>query len=176
MRVRRMLVVGFVWVVAAGTIACSSSSSSSSSTAGSPEKAAAAPAASQSAAADKPVPHACDVLTKEDAQAVFGPEGIVERAGDVDCDLKTPKLLGPSITVRIEPVSDTWDGGDMMMQMDKTARKVPDVGDGGYSHSGGTIVFKKGAYEVSVITSVYKGDKSKYEAAHLIAERIAPRL
>jgi hypothetical protein len=173
MRVRRMLVIGFVWVAAAGIIACSSSSSSSP--AGSPEKAAAAPAPSQ-AAATKTLPHACDILTTADAQLVFGTEGVVERAGDVDCDLKTPKLLGPSITVRIEPLPDTWDGGDMMMQMDKTAQKVPDVGDGGYSHSGGTIVFKKGAFEVSVITSVYKGDKTKYEAAHLIAERIAARL
>jgi hypothetical protein len=175
MRIHRTMLLGSLSTALVMSIACSSSSSSSSS--GSPETAAAAPA-SAAAPAAKPaaVPHACDLLKTEDAQAVLGPAGMVKRAGEVNCDLTTPNPLGPSIEVKIQPLSDEWDGGETMMMLDKQAKKVPDIGDGGYTFGGGTIVFKKGAFEVSVITSVYKGDMSKYDAARLIAERLATRL
>lgn len=59
------------------------------------------------------------------------------------------------------------------MKFDKDAKKVDGIGDGGYTFGGGTIVFKKGNAEVSVITSTYEGAISKFDAAKIIAERIA---
>ncbi len=139
---------------------------------GAAESGLAAPAAQPAAApASKGLPHACDLLTAKDAEAVLGPGATVKRDSEDTCDLVTPNPLGPTVSIKIEELSDTWDGGDFMTTMDKEARKLPDIGEGGYTYMGGSIVFKKGRAEVSVITSNYKGSLSKLDAAKLIATR-----
>lgn len=141
---------------------------------GAAESAAPAAAAEPAAApSSKALPHACDLLTAKDAEAVLGPGATVTRDSEDTCDLVTPSPLGPTISIKIEELSDTWDGGDMMLTMDKDAKKVPDIGEGGYTFMGGSIVFKKGRAEVSVFTTNYKGALSKFDAAKLIATRVA---
>ena len=131
---------------------------------------AAEPAATPSPEA---LPHACDLLTATDAEAVLGPGATVTRDSEDTCDLVTPNPLGPTVSIKIEELSDTWEGGDTMIAMDKDARKLPDIGEGGYTYMGGSIAFKKGKAEVSVITSNYRGPLSKFDAAKLIATRVA---
>jgi hypothetical protein len=171
MIIRRPFIVAVLCLAFAGLIACSTPAPTSGGAdqAGSPAPAA-APAAPQ---AGKPLPHACDLLTPKDAEAVLGPGASVTRDSESTCDLVTPSAVGPTVSIKIEELSDTWDGGDFMMSTDKTAQKLPDIGDGGYSYMDGSIVFKKGNAEVSVITSNYRGSLSKLDAAKLIAARVA---
>jgi hypothetical protein len=135
---------------------------------------AAEPAATPSSNA---LPHACDLLTAKDAEDVLGPGATVTRDSEDTCDLVTPSApLGPTLSIKIEELTDTWDGGDTMMAMDKNVRKLPDIGEGGYTYAGGSIAFKKGKAEVSVIMSNYKGPLSKFDAAKLIATRVAAKM
>ncbi len=173
MIVRRLILSAGVCAVAVGVLACSSSTPpAGNAPAGSTETSA---PASTPAAAAKPasVPHACNLLKDADAVAVLGEGASLKRDSESSCTLETPKPLGPSIEVKIEPLSDSWDAGDMMAKFDKSVRKLPDLGDGGYTFMGGSIVFKKGPWEVTVITSTYKGDKSPYEAGRMVADRVA---
>jgi len=173
MTIRRVITLAVACVAVVGLVACSKPApTGGGGTAAEP--AAAAPASSPAVESSSgALPHACDLLTAKDAEAVLGPGATVKRDSVTTCDLVTPNPLGPSVSVKIEELSDTWDGGDTMMMMDKEARKLPDVGEGGYTYMGGSIVFKKGKAEVSVITSNYKGALSKLDAAKLIAGRVA---
>ncbi len=170
MMVRPMLVTASVCAVALGVFACSSSTPpAGKSSAGSPEASAPAATAAKPAVA----PHGCTLLKAQDAEAVLGAGARLNRDSENSCILETPNPLGPVVEVKIERLSDVWDAGETMMKFDKTARQLPEIGDGGYTYMGGSIVFKKGAWEVSVITSAYKGDKTQFDAAKLIAERVA---
>ena len=175
MTIRRTITLAVACVGVVGLVACSKPAP----TAGggtAVEPGAAAPASAPAAeSSSNALPHACDLLTAKDAEAVLGPGATVKRDSVSTCDLVTsdPYGLGPTISIKIEELSDTWDGGDLMMTVDKGARKLPDIGEGGYTYMGGSIVFKKGKAEVSVITSAYKGALSKFDAAKLIAERVA---
>ena len=106
---------------------------------------------------------------------MLGPGATLVRDSEDTCDLagRNEFGLGPTFSVKIAELPDTWDGGDTMMAMDKDAKKLPDIGDGGYTYMGGSIVFKKGNAEVSVITSNDKGALSKFDAARLVAARVA---
>jgi len=53
---------------------------------------------------------------------------------------------------------------------------VTGIGEGGYTFMGGSIVFAKGRAQVTVVTSVYKGPMSKFEAAQIIAKKVAGAL
>jgi len=171
MNIRCLSVFAVTCLVGFSLVACSKPASS---TGGAAESGSAA-SASQPAAApvSKPLPHACDLLTVNDAEAVFGVGAKLVRDSEDTCDLATSEPLGPTVSVKIEELSDTWDGGETMMAMDKEARKLPDIGDGGYTYMGGSIVFRKGNAEVSVITSNYRGSLSKFDAAKLIATKVA---
>ncbi len=176
MSLRRVLVVPCVLAVVA-LAACSSSSKAPSPAADASAKAG-APAAAASTPADssKPIPHPCTLLTPQDGEAVLGAGATVKRNSEDSCILETQNALGPVVEVKIEAAPDTWDGGEMMMKFDKTAKKVEGLGDGAYTYSGGSIVFKKGAAQVSVLTTAYKGAMSKFDAARLIAERVAAKM
>ncbi len=169
--IRRPFIVVILCLAFAGLVACSTPAPTSD---GAAQAGSAAPASTPAAPqAGKPIPHACNLLTPKDAEAVLGPGARLVRDSDTTCDLATASALGPTVSIKIEELSDTWDGGDFMISMDKTAQKLPEIGDGGYSYMDGSIVFKKGNAEVSVITSNYKGALSKLDAAKLIATRVA---
>jgi hypothetical protein len=171
MIIRRPFVVAVTCLAVISLVACSKPAPPSG---GATESGSAAPASEPAAApAPKALPHACDLLTAKDAEAVLGPGARLIRDSEDTCDLATPSELGPTVSIKIEELSDTWDGGDFMMTMDKEAKKLPDIGDGGYTYMGGSIVFKKGKAEISVITSNYKGSLSKLDAAKLIATKVA---
>jgi hypothetical protein len=171
MNMRRLSVFAVTCLAVFNLVACSKPAPPAG---GATESGSAAPVAQPAAApASKALPHACDLLTAKDAEAVFGQGAKLVRDSVDTCDLATANPVGPSISVKIEELSDTWDGGETMMAMDKDARKVPDVGEGGYTFMGGSIVFKKGHAEVSVITSNYRGSLSKFDAARLIATKVA---
>ncbi len=175
MSLRRFFVATCVLAVALA--ACSGSSKAPSpADDGSAKSAATATAARTAAASPKAIPDPCTLLTAQDAEAVLGTGANVKRNSVDSCILETPNPLGPVVEVKIEAVSDTWDGGEMMMKFDKTAKKVDGLADGGYTYSGGSIVFKKGAAQVSVITSAYKGSMSKFDAAKLIADRVVGKM
>jgi hypothetical protein len=172
MMTRRLFAIILTGLTVVALNACSKEAppaggSTATTSAGTSDQPAAAPAA-------KPIPHACDLLTVKDAEAVMGPGARLVRDSSDTCDLATASELGPTISVKIEELSDTWDGGDTMAAMDKDVKKLPDIGDGGYSYMGGSIAFKKGKAEVSVITSNYRnGPLSKIDAARLVATKVA---
>jgi hypothetical protein len=172
----RMFVVACIFLIAIAPSGCSSSAPGGN--AGqAPQAAASATTPAASAPAAEPaaptlLPQACKLLTVKDAEDVLGPGATLKQDNESLCVLETPKPLGPSIDVRVGELSSTWDGGEMMMKFDKEAKTVAGIGDGAYTFGGGTIVFKKGNLEVSVITSAYTGTKSKFDAAKLIAERL----
>ena len=168
MTVRRPLAFSLTCLAIISLVACSKPAPPAEGAAESSPAAAAA-----AVPASKALPHACDLLTAKDAEAVLGPGATTTRDSEDTCDLVTPSPLGPTVSIKIEELTDTWDGGDTMLTMDKEAKKLPDVGEGGYTFMGGSIVFKKGNAEVSVITSNYKGALSKFDAAKLIATRVA---
>ena len=171
MPIRRPFVFAVTCVAVISLVACSKPAPPSG---GAAESGSAAPASESAAApAAKALPHACKLLTVKDAEEVFGPGARLIRDSEDTCDLATAGELGPTISVKIEELSDTWDGGDFMMTMDKEVKKLPDIGDGGYSYAGGSIAFKKGNAEVSVIMSNYRGSLSKLDAAKLIAAKVA---
>jgi hypothetical protein len=175
MIIRRPFVAAVTCAAVVSFVACTKPAPASE---GAAEPAAAAAAAVAPAAtpSSNALPHACDLLTAEDAEAVLGQGATVTRDSEDTCDLVTPNPIGPTVSIKIEELSDTWDGGDTMMAMDRDARKLPDIGEGGYTYMGGSIVFKKGKAEVSVITSNYKGPLSKFDAAKLIAARVAAKM
>jgi hypothetical protein len=171
MRIHRLSALAVTYLAAFSVVACSKPAAPAG---GAAESAPAASAAQPAAEpASKPIPHACDLLTVKDAEAVFGKGARLVRDSEDTCDLATPSEVGPTVSVKIEPLSDTWDGGETMMTMDKEARKLTDIGDGGYTYMGGSIVFKKGAAEISVITTNYRGALSKLDAARLVATKVA---
>jgi hypothetical protein len=173
MVIHRPLVAAITCAAVISLVACSKPAPTSGA-AGEP---AAAPAAEQAATtSSKALPHACDLLTAKDAEAVLGAGASVKRDSEDTCDLVTPNPVGPTLSIKIEELTDTWDGGDTMIAMDKQARKLPDIGDGGYTFMGGSIVFKKGKAEVSVITSNYRGPLSQFDAAKLIAAQVAAKM
>jgi hypothetical protein len=171
---RNTVVAMILCTLALALAACSgsapqSSGASEASNAGSEQQ-----AASQSEPAA--LPHPCTLLTTKDAEEVMGSGAKLTRDSETDCDLQDD-TFGNILAVSIKPLDkDTWDGGEMMMTMDKEARKITDIGEGGYTFGGGTIVFKKGEAEVSVITSAYKGPKEKLEAAKIIGAKVAAAL
>jgi hypothetical protein len=173
MIIRRPFVVAVTCAAVISLVACSKPAPTSE---GAAEPAATAGTESAATPSAKALPHACDLLTAADAEAVLGPGATVTRDSEDTCDLVTPNPVGPTVSIKIEPLSDTWDGGDFMISTDKDARKLPDVGDGGYTYMGGSIAFKKGNAEVSVITSNYRGSLSKFDAAKLIATRVAAKM
>jgi hypothetical protein len=175
MSLRALLSVTCVSALA-GLVACSGSKAPSDSTSPQGADAGKPAAAVATASSSKTPPHPCTFLTAQDAEAVLGAGATVKRESDSECSLDTPSPLGPSLGVKMEPVSDTWDGGEMMMKFDKTARKVEGIGDSAYTFMGGSIVFKKGTVEVTVITTAYKGAMSQFDAAKLIAERVAAKM
>ncbi len=170
-RVFDMLCVLVGAIVLSGCSSSTPAGSAGGSTVGTPQATSSAQAAAQ-AATPKALPQACTLLTTKDAEEVLGAGARLKQDNASLCVLKTPNPLGPSIDVRIEELPSTWDGGEMMMKFDKTAKKVDGIGDGAYTFGGGTIVFKKGNVEVSVITSAYTGATSKFDAARLIAEKL----
>ncbi len=172
MTIHRIFAVTLICLTAGALHACSKAASVTNNAAST--TAASTAGQSDPAPVAKPLPHGCDLLTVKDAEAVMGPGARLVRDSSDTCDLATASELGPTISVKIEELSDTWDGGDTMATMDKEVRKLPDIGDGGYSYMGGSIAFKKGRAEVSVITSNYRnGPLSKLDAARLIATRVA---
>jgi hypothetical protein len=170
MNIHRLSVFAVTCLVGFSLAACSNPAPPPGAAA---EPGSAASAAQPAAQATKALPHACDLLTVKDAEAVFGQGARLVRDSEDTCDLATPAETGPTLSIKIEELSDTWDGGETMMAMDKEARKVPDIGEGAYTYMGGSIVFKKGNAEVSVITSNYRGSLSKFDAAKLIATKVA---
>lgn len=171
MNIRSLAVFAVTCLAGFNLVACSKPAPPSG---GAAEPGSAPPAAQPAAASEsKALPHACDLLTVKDAEAVFGQGAKLVRDSEDTCDLATPNPVGPTLSVKIEELSDTWDGGETMMAMDKEARKLPDIGEGGYTYMGGSIVFKKGHAEVSVITSNYRGSLSRFDAARLIAMKVA---
>jgi len=174
MSIGRSLVALVLSVTATSLVGCSSPSPETSDPAATPAAEAAAKSAPEPS--DALLPHGCDLLTAADAEAVLGPGAKLTRNSVVSCILETPKPIGPAIEVKIDELPDTWDGGEMMMEFDKEARKVEGIGEGAYTFGGGTIVFKKGKAEVMVITSAYKGDMSKFDAAKLIAEKLVAKM
>jgi hypothetical protein len=171
MIVHRPFVFAVTCLAVVSLVACSKPAPPS----GGASESGSAPPAEQAAAApaSKALPHACDLLTVKDAEAVLGPGATLTRDSEDTCDVVTPNPVGPTLSIKIEELSDTWDGGDFMMTMDKEVKKLPDIGDGGYTYAGGSIAFKKGKAEVSVITSNYRGPLSKFDAAKLIATKVA---
>lgn len=173
MIMRRPFAAAVTCAAVVSLVACTKPAPASEGAADSAATTAVEPAATPSPNA---LPHACDLLTATDAEAVLGPGATVTRDSEDTCDLVTPNPVGPTVSIKIEELSDTWDGGDTMIAMDKDARKLPDIGEGGYTFMGGSIVFKKGKAEVSVITSNYRGPLSKFDAAKLIAARVAAKM
>jgi hypothetical protein len=156
----------FLCAIVACVGACSSSAPATSEAGNAATEAAAAPAARAA------LPHACDLLTNADAETVLGAGATLKRNSETSCYLETPNPLGPVVEVKIRELSDSWDGGEMMMKFDKEAHKVQGIGDDAYAFGGGTIVFKKGGAEVMVITSAYNGDMSKLDAAKYVAGKV----
>jgi hypothetical protein len=171
MRRNSMFVMTLV-VAGAVTLAGCSSSVPDKGAGGTTQASAPAAAAAAPVAAPKALPQACSLLTVKDAEEVLGAGATLKQDNESLCVLETPNPIGPSIDVRVEELPSTWDGGEMMMKFDNTAKKVEGIGDAAYTFGGGTIVFKKGNVEVSVITSAYTGSKSKFEAAKLIAVKL----
>ena len=171
MPIRRPFVFAVTCLAVISLMACSKPAPPSGGASGSGSAAPSAEAAATPAS--KALPHACDLLTVKDAEAVLGPGATLTRDSEDTCDIVTPNQLGPTISIKIEELPDTWDGGDFMMTMDKEVKKLPDIGDGGYTYMGGSIAFKKGNAEVSVITTNYRGPLSKFDAAKLIATKVA---
>ena len=168
----RPLSIVLTCVLVIGVAGCSRSAPPASDTtqAGSTP---AQPAATSSPAA---LPHACTLLTVKDAEEVLGPGAQVTRGSESTCALKNARS-DSEIHVTIEELDrNTWDGGEMMMRMDKEAKKVTGIGDGGYSYMGGSIVFAKGRAQVTVIVSTYNGPTPKFEAAQIIAAKVAGAL
>lgn len=175
MIIRRLLVLVVMCLAVVSLAACSKPAPPAGGAAA--DSGSSAPAAEPaSAPASTALPHACDLLTAKDAEEVMGPGAQLIRDSVDTCVLATPSPIGPTIGVKIEELSDTWDGGDFMMTMSKDVEKLPDIGEGGYSYMGGSIAFKKGRAEVSVITSNYKGSMSKLDAAKLIAAKVAAKM
>jgi hypothetical protein len=171
MNIRSLSVFTVTCLTCLSLVACSKPAPPSG---GAAEPGSAAPAAQPAAApASKALPHACDLLTVKDAEAIFGQGAKLVRDSEDTCDLATANELGPTISVKIEELTDTWDGGETMMAMDNGVRKLPDIGEGGYTYGGGSIAFKKGKAEVSVIMSNYRGSLSKFDAAKLVATKVA---
>jgi hypothetical protein len=107
---------------------------------------------------------------------VLGPGARTIRNSDSSCLLRSA-TSSSEIGVKIEELDlDAWDGGDAMMAMDSLARKVPDIGDGGYTFMGGSIVFAKGHAQVKIIMSLYGGSPPAFETAQVVARKVAAGL
>ena len=170
------LLLALVLVVPA--VGCSSSTPATSETGKSSEPAAGQPAVAAQAASqdktDKGLPHPCSLLTPALAEAVYGAGATIERNSIDDCMIKSPKPTGGVLSVKIEELdATTWDGGEMMKKFDKTVATIPGLGEGAYSYMGGSIIFRKGKAEISVITSAYDGPMPKLDAAKLVAGKVA---
>jgi hypothetical protein len=167
----------FASVLALGLVACSGASTSTTPPANTaPASSPAAQPAANAGTTDKGLPHPCTLLSQKDAEEVAGPGATLKRESVDECDIQATQwdnVLG----VKIEEVDlSTWDGGETMMQFDKTAKKVAGIGESAYSFGDGNIVFKKGKAEVTVTIGAYKGPKAKADAAKYIAERVAAGL
>lgn len=134
------------------------------------------PARAATASSDGALPHPCTLLTGADAEEVLGPGANTTRNSDSSCLLRS--ATGSSeIGVKIEPLDlDVWDGGNTMIAMDSEARKVPDIGDGGYTFGGGNIVFAEGPAEVKIIMSLYVGSSPAFDVARVVARKVAAGL
>jgi hypothetical protein len=163
-------------------VGCSSSKPAASDAAAPAASAAGQPATGQPAASpapsgektDKGFPHPCTLLTPALAESVYGAGATIERNSIDDCMIKSPKPTGGVLSVKIEELdATTWDGGEMMKKFDKTVETIPGLGEGAYSYMGGSIIFRKGKAEISVITSAYDGPMPKLDAAKLVAGKVA---
>lgn len=168
----RTLSIGLTCVLVIGSGACSKSAPPASDT----TQAASTPAQPPAGLSSAALPHPCTLLTATDAEEVLGPGAQVTRDSESACSLKSAKA-DSEIEVKIEELDrNTWDGGETMMKFDKSAKKVTGIGESGYTFMGGSIVFAKGRAEVTVIMSVYKGPMPTFEAAQIIAKKVAGAL
>jgi hypothetical protein len=168
----RTLSIVLTCVLVIGAVGCSKSSPPASDA----TQAASTPAQAAATSSPAALPHACTLLTVKDAEDVLGPGAQVTRGSESTCALKDARS-DSEIHVTIEELDrNTWDGGETMMTMDKDAKKVTGIGEGGYTYMGGNIVFAKGRAQVTVIVSAYQGPKPKFEAAEFIAKKVAGAL
>jgi hypothetical protein len=124
------------------------------------------------------VPHACDLLTAQDAERVLGPGAYLIR-GEVACDVapgkNRPTAIG-LISAKIEPARDEWaTSKQTLMQLDKSSKSVSGLGDDAYWVMG-SLFIKKGAAQISVIGSKCSDEKSREEAVRSIGQEIAARM
>jgi hypothetical protein len=166
----------YIWlliaILAMGISGCSKSSPPANS-------AAAAPASSGAAKAspDK-LPHACDLLTAQDAEHVFGAGAHLVRS-EVDCDIKpveAQEMQKGVLGAKIEAAPEAWDGSKQMtMQMDKNSKTVSDIGDDAYIFMN-SLFIKKGNAQISVIGSAYLDDKTREDALRYVGTKLAGAL
>lgn len=170
-RISLLLIALMLAVVAAG---CSKSTPATSGAEGANAAAPAQPPAAASAKTDEGLPHPCTLITQAVAEAVYGAGATIERDSVSACMIKSPSPRGGLLEVKIDELdTTTWDGGEMMAKFDKTVATVPGIGEGAYTYMGGSVVFRKGKAEVSVITSAYDGPMGKLDAAKFVAEKVA---
>lgn len=100
---RRVLVFAVSCLAVFSLAACSRPAPPSG---GGTKSGSAAPASQPAAApAAKALPHACDLLPVKDAEAVFVPGAKLVRDSEDTYDLATPNSVGPTVSVKIEPLS-----------------------------------------------------------------------
>jgi len=137
----------------------------------------AAPGQTAGAAASAPAAlrHPCDVVTVQDAERVFGPGAHLVRS-ETECGVEpAPAELSKrgTITLKIEPVTDSWESGkQMMMQSDETSKQVSGVGDDAFTFMRGLIA-KKGKAQISAIGSGYHDDKTREDALRYLGAKLA---
>ncbi len=129
----------------------------------------------QASSAQVALRHPCDLVTEQDAQQVLGPGAHLVRS-ESECGVE-PAAAELSkrgmITLKIEPVTDSWESGkQMMMQSDKASKQVSGVGDDAFTFMKGLIV-KKGKAQISVIGSGYYDDKTREEALRYLGAKLA---
>lgn len=174
---RARSVVTLAAALALLVVSCSKPAPPADEAAAGPAAAGQQPPAASEAKTDEGLPHPCTLITRQDALDFYGEGGKIERNSVDSCDIQSPKLAGGSIEVKIEPLDvDTWDGGAMMKQFDKSVESLPSLAEGGYTYMNACVVFRKGKASVSVIATAYDGPKPKLEAAKLLAERVASRM
>jgi hypothetical protein len=171
----RSEVASVVLFLALALGACSKAAPRAPESAGAAE-AAATPAVAATAAAAAPLPHPCTLLTAADVEEVLGAGASLTRDSESTCLLRSATADSQIGVKMAELDRDTWDGGEMMMTMDKDAKKLTDIGEGAYTYMGGNVVFAKGHAEVTVVMSLYKGSLPALDAAQIIAKKVAAAL
>jgi len=157
----------------------------------SPSSAATQPESHNSAAtpaSDSGLPEVCNLLTKEEAEAILG-EAVREPepgsiGGNKICDYKTVKVHGGilpySIHIAIVPEkTQTWNAGKKLHVEAKELRPVAGLGDDAYFLLDDLeILSKQRSVTINVLKSIDKPDHAKAveEAEKIVAQKALSRM